>query len=232
MANVGIGFGILLMLLGIGAYFVTGSQSVTALIPAFFGVPMAGLGFMARDASRIKLAMHVSAVLALVGFLGSVRGIPGVIALATGGEVARPEAAVVQTVMAVLCAAFLVLAVKSFVILGFAIESFASRQTVSPPETPPSSPRSPRRPAGGRSRCHRLHAGRDCLDHPRLRNGQDDGKHRRELRVRAKKPGTLPRPHGAALEVGGVDRVTSSCERDSSIQEGQGTTTNPESCRT
>jgi hypothetical protein len=115
MANVGIGFGILLMLLGIGAYFGTGGQSVTALIPVFFGAPLTGLGFMGRDASRLKLAMHLSAVLALLGFFGSVRGIPGVVALATGGEVARPAAAVVQTVMAVLCAAYLVLAVKSFV---------------------------------------------------------------------------------------------------------------------
>ncbi len=115
MANVGIGFGILLMLLGIGAYFGTGGQSVTALIPAFFGVPLTGLGLMARDASRLKLAMHLSAVLALLGFFGSLRGIPGIVALAAGNEVARPAAVVVQTVMAVLCAAFLVLAVKSFV---------------------------------------------------------------------------------------------------------------------
>ena len=59
--------------------------------------------------------MHLSVGLALIGLLGSARGIPGVIALASGGEVDRPAAVVVQTVMAVLCAVFLVLAVKSFV---------------------------------------------------------------------------------------------------------------------
>ena len=77
MANVGIGFGIVLVLLGVGAYLSTGAQSVTALIPTFFGIPLAALGFMARDERRLKLAMHVSTVLALLGFLGSARGIPG-----------------------------------------------------------------------------------------------------------------------------------------------------------
>jgi hypothetical protein len=58
--------------------------------------------------------MHVAVVLALLGFLGSVRGVGGAIALASGEEVARPAAAVVQALMAVLCAIFLALAIKSF----------------------------------------------------------------------------------------------------------------------
>ena len=114
MANVGIAFGIILILLGLGAYFGTGGQSVTALIPAFIGLPIAALGFVARDPRRRKGAMHASLVLALLGFLGSARGIPGAIALAQGEEVARPTAVIVQTVMAVLCAIFLAVAVKSF----------------------------------------------------------------------------------------------------------------------
>ena len=115
MANVSLSFGVVLILLGVGAYFGTGGESVTALIPAFFGVPFAVLGLLARDERRLKLTMHVAAVLALLGFLGSARGISGVIALAAGNEVARPVAAVVQASMAVLCLAFLVLAVRSFI---------------------------------------------------------------------------------------------------------------------
>jgi hypothetical protein len=88
---------------------------VTALIPTFFGIPLTALGLLARDERRLKLAMHLSTVLALLGLLGSARGIPGAVALAAGGEVARPAAAVVQAAMAVLCAAFLALAVKSFI---------------------------------------------------------------------------------------------------------------------
>lgn len=114
MANVGIGFGIVLVLLGVGAYLGTGAQSVTALIPTFFGIPLAALGLMARDERRLKLAMHLSTVLALFGFLGSARGISGVVALAAGEEILRPAAAAVQAAMAALCAAFLILALKSF----------------------------------------------------------------------------------------------------------------------
>ena len=70
MANVGIVVGIVLVVLGVGAYFGTGGQSVTALIPSFLGVPLAALGLMGRDERRLKMAMHVSVVLAFVGFLG------------------------------------------------------------------------------------------------------------------------------------------------------------------
>ena len=115
MAGTTLALGIVLVLLGVGAYFGTGGQSVTALIPAFFGVPMAILGLLARDERRLKLTMHVAAVLALVGFLGSARGIPSLITMLGGGEVARPAAAVVQTAMAALCLLFLILAVRSFV---------------------------------------------------------------------------------------------------------------------
>jgi hypothetical protein len=59
--------------------------------------------------------MHLAAALALVGMLGSARGVPGVLSLLSGGEVARPAAAVVQALMAALCLAFLVLAIRSFV---------------------------------------------------------------------------------------------------------------------
>ena len=115
MANVSLFLGIVLVVLGVGAYFGTGGQSVTALIPAFFGAIFAVLGLIARDERRLKLAMHLAAVLALLGFLGSIRGVAGAVTLLSGGEVARPTAAVVQTGMAFLCALFLVLAVRSFV---------------------------------------------------------------------------------------------------------------------
>jgi hypothetical protein len=114
MANATVALGVVLTLLGLGAYFATGGKSVTALIPTFIGFPIAVLGFMARDARKRKAAMHIAVVLALLGFLGSARGVPGAIAVASGKEVARPVAVVVQTLMAVLCAIFLLLAVKSF----------------------------------------------------------------------------------------------------------------------
>ena len=107
-------FGVAMLLLGVVAYFVTGMQSVTALIPAFFGVIFVVLGAIMRDQSRARHAGHAAATLALLGLLGSARGVPAVITLAQGGEVQRPAAAVAQAVMVVLCLAYVALAIKSF----------------------------------------------------------------------------------------------------------------------
>ncbi len=108
-------FGVLFVLLGVIAYFATGQESITALIPAFFGVVFVVLGLVMRDESKIKHAGHAAAVLALLALIGSARGIPGAIAVAQGGEVERPEAAVSQAIMALLSVVFLVGAIKSFV---------------------------------------------------------------------------------------------------------------------
>ncbi|MEW6074658.1 MAG: hypothetical protein AB1726_18950 [Planctomycetota bacterium] len=115
MARISIVLGIVLSLLGAGGYLGTGRESVTALIPAFFGIPLVLLGWAGLAERRLKAAMHLATVLALLGLLGSARGLPGAWRLLAGGQVARPAAALAQTAMALLCALFLVLAVRSFV---------------------------------------------------------------------------------------------------------------------
>lgn len=74
MANVTIAVGGLLILLGVGVFgglYVTEGDkpSVTALIPAFAGVPILLLGLLAKKESMRKHAMHGVAALALIGFL-------------------------------------------------------------------------------------------------------------------------------------------------------------------
>ena len=59
--------------------------------------------------------MHAAALLALIGFVGSVQGIFTLLSLATGDEAARPVAAIAQSIMALLCLAFIVFAVRSFI---------------------------------------------------------------------------------------------------------------------
>ena len=108
-------FGVVFVLLGVVSYFVTGRESVTALIPAFFGVLFVVLGLIMRDEAKIKHAGHAAALLALLGLGGSFRGIPSTVTLLQGGEVERPQAAVAQAVMALLCVVFVALAIKSFV---------------------------------------------------------------------------------------------------------------------
>lgn len=102
-----------LLALGVGAYLLTGQESVTALIPAFFGAVFLALS-LAATGSRLRPMMHAAAGLAVLGLAGSARGIPGLLQLAGGAEVERPAAVVVQSIMALLC----------LVTVGFALRSF------------------------------------------------------------------------------------------------------------
>lgn len=120
MSRTTIAFGALLILLGLGAYgyAMTGAQaSVTALIPAFLGVPILGLGLAAvRWPHRRGLLIHIAVGLAGLGLLGAG---PGLLALPTliqsPDAVARPLAVVVQSIMAVLCLVYIALAIWSFI---------------------------------------------------------------------------------------------------------------------
>src|SRR5690606_6838240 len=114
MASTTVALGVVLIILGLAGYFLTGMVSVTALIPAFFGVVIALLGFVARDERRRKHAMHVAVAIALIGLLGSFRGLLQ-IGSAFDGTAARPAAVISQAVMALLTLGFVVMGVRSFV---------------------------------------------------------------------------------------------------------------------
>jgi hypothetical protein len=111
-------FGVSLVVLGLGAYLVTGRESVTALIPAFFGLPVIGLGVAAliKESLR-KHAMHGAAGLALLGLLGTAKAVPNLLYLLSVGpeHVTRPAAVVVQSLMALLCVAYLYFSIRSFI---------------------------------------------------------------------------------------------------------------------
>lgn len=111
MAKTAITFGILLTLLGLIAYFGISSESITALIPAFFGVPVIILGWLALNEKYRKHSMHIAAALMLLGFIGTgMRVFPQLF-----GEIANPSAFTVQLIMTLLCLIFIILAVKSFI---------------------------------------------------------------------------------------------------------------------
>ena len=67
MANTTIVLGIILIILGLVSFFGTGMQSVTALIPAFFGLLILALGFLARKESARKMAINIAMGLGLLG---------------------------------------------------------------------------------------------------------------------------------------------------------------------
>ncbi|MGB5289107.1 MAG: hypothetical protein WBQ32_09350 [Ignavibacteriaceae bacterium] len=115
MAKLSIGLGIVLILLGLISYFGISSESITALIPAFIGVPMIVLGFLALNEKYKKHTMHGAAVLMLIGFGGTVSGLIKFFRMIGGEGFERPSAIIVQAIMAMLCLIFLILAIKSFV---------------------------------------------------------------------------------------------------------------------
>lgn len=114
MPKLTIGYGLILILLGVGGYLGSGRASITALIPAFFGVPLLIAGVLALNPGRRMHAMHAAAALALLGAAGSVRGLLSLPALIQG-TAERPQAVIAQTVMFVLSAVFVALCVRSFI---------------------------------------------------------------------------------------------------------------------
>ena len=106
MATVAIGVGILLTILSA----VTYRGSITAMIPAFFGVPILILGFLAFKESLRKHVMHAAAALGLIGLIGAV----GV--LIARGSVEGTTSIISQVIMAVVCGIFEALCVRSFIV--------------------------------------------------------------------------------------------------------------------
>jgi len=115
MARTTIGLGIILITLGLVGFFATGMQSVTALIPTFFGIVFLILGMIAHRESARKMTMHIAMVIALLGLIGTFSGLIKFFGLITGGEVARPAAVITQTIMALFLIYYLASGIKTFI---------------------------------------------------------------------------------------------------------------------
>lgn len=116
MAKITIVFGVLLLLLGVGGYVLTGMASPTALIPVVPGLILVALGAAsAAKPSLNKHLMHAAATLALLGILGTASGVIKYAKWFGGTEPARPAAVRAQAIMCVLLVVFLVLCVRSFI---------------------------------------------------------------------------------------------------------------------
>ena len=114
MPAITLALGVALIILGVAGYFLTAAVSMTALIPAAFGLVIALAGLIARDDRKRKHAMHAAVLIALLGLLGSVRGVLQ-IGDVFNGTAARPAAVVSQTIMAVLTLGYIAIAVRSFI---------------------------------------------------------------------------------------------------------------------
>jgi len=115
MSKLSITYGVVFILMGLISYFGISSESITALIPAFFGIPMLVLGWLGLNEKYLKHAMHGAAVLMLLGFIGTIGGLIKFLKMLGGVQPERPAAVTVQAIMALMCLVFLIFAVKSFI---------------------------------------------------------------------------------------------------------------------
>ena len=105
--------GVILIVIGIVGYVhgvMNDKTSITALIPAFFGIVLAALGFasQAKEGLR-KHLMHAAVVVALLGFIATAGRL-----LSRMSELTASPAVISQALMAIVCLAFVVLGIRSF----------------------------------------------------------------------------------------------------------------------
>lgn len=98
--------GIALVAVGVISFAITGGASATALLPAVLGVLIGGAGAVANRKPELRRhLLHGAMAVALVGALGSLRGFAQL-----------PEiAGVAQVATLLVCAAFVVAGVRSFI---------------------------------------------------------------------------------------------------------------------
>jgi hypothetical protein len=119
MAKLTIVFGVLLVVLGLASFVLTGSSHPTSLIPAAFGLVLALSGGLAsgNDAKKRMLWMHIAGTVGLIGFIfPAVMSIKALVhAHAQQVELAHPAAVHSQLIMAFVCLIFVILCVRSFI---------------------------------------------------------------------------------------------------------------------
>jgi Kef-type K+ transport system membrane component KefB len=114
MPGTAIWFGRLLILLGAIGYgygLTAGNASITALIPAAFGVVLMILGHAASARENLrKHLMHAAVIVALIGFFASASRL-----VMKASEFTVSAGSLSQIAMAVICLVFVVLCVRSFI---------------------------------------------------------------------------------------------------------------------
>lgn len=117
MAKLTIGLGIVLTLLAIVCFALTGSSHPTALIPAGVGLLFVLFGALAisPDSKRRMLWMHIAVTVALLMFLGTVPAVIQAGRQVQGVVLAHPIAVDEKAATSLLCLVFVGLCVRSFI---------------------------------------------------------------------------------------------------------------------
>ena len=115
MASLAVLVGVALVAVGLGGYLGTGGHTPHALIPAVIGLLLGASGLVARNERPRMHAMHFGVLVALLGAVGCLRGVFQLPGLLSGTGNVPAVAVIEQCVTFVLCVAFVVTAVRSFI---------------------------------------------------------------------------------------------------------------------
>ncbi|MEX0778557.1 MAG: hypothetical protein WD491_04070 [Balneolales bacterium] len=102
-------FGIILIILGVGGYVISGMVSATALIPAFFGIVYVILGRLAAKENLRKHMMHAAAALTIILIIPTVGAIGDLFSGDSGAAV------ISRSLTAIAAIIYLFLCIKSFI---------------------------------------------------------------------------------------------------------------------
>jgi hypothetical protein len=117
MAKLTLGFGILLILLGIIGFVTTGSVHPTSLIPSGIGLLFVVFGVLANtdDSKKRMLWMHISVTVALLVFLGMIPAAIDTLRLARGVSFPHPIAVEEKGALCLFCLIYVLFCVRSFI---------------------------------------------------------------------------------------------------------------------
>ncbi len=117
MAKVTVLFGVLLIILGVVSYVLTGQKFPTSLIPVAFGILLCTFGSMAETpvAKRRMLFMHIAVTIGLLGFLATAPALVSAFQLFKGKLFPYPAAIEEKAAMSLLMLIYVVLCARSFI---------------------------------------------------------------------------------------------------------------------
>lgn len=114
MPSISIACGLLLIIIGVAGYvygMMDERASLTALIPALFGLILVALGAVSRAKEHLrKHLMHAAVTVGLIGFLMTAGRL-----VMNLSRLVLNAATIAQIAMAVVCLIFVILCIKSFV---------------------------------------------------------------------------------------------------------------------
>ena len=118
MAKITVLFGIVLIILGVASFVLTGNKFPTSLIPAAFGILLITFGSMAETPvpKRRMLFMHIAVTVGLLGFLATAPALFQVVQLIKGTRLfLHPPAVEEKAAMSLLMLIYVLLCVRSFI---------------------------------------------------------------------------------------------------------------------